>query len=309
MKLTAYSVLSDLNEDACTALREVGINLTLASSSIRPDENELIQLVQKYDILIIGAKEKMTKKVFDSCTKAKIIGTLSVGLDHFCSDFLSSEKIKIINCPTSNTVSVAEHTFALLLSLKKKIIDGNNSSIDGSGRAGINGYSRDLFGSTIGVIGAGNIASEVIKIAQVFNMKILCFTRTPEAHTNLSKYGVDFVDLDILLLQSDIVTIHLPLNGETKNILDSTRIDLMKENATFINTSRAALVDVPYLLSRADKYKQFMIGMDIDIDDYKELISKERSNIIITPHIAGVSLDAILRMDIDLAKSICNVII
>ena len=98
-------------------------------------------------------------------------------------------------------------------------------------------------------------------------MKILCFTRNPKAHTDLYKYGITFTDLNTLLSQSDIVTIHLPLNGDTKNILDSSKIDLMKENATFINTSRADLVDIDYLFSRADENKQFMIGMDIDIDD------------------------------------------
>lgn len=302
----AYSVLNDYSENACDLLKSVGINVTLASTSKRPDEDELVELVKKYDILIIGAREKMTSRVFNACTRTKIIGTLSVGLDHVCDDFLTSDTIEVINCPTSNTISVAEHTFALLLSLKKKIIDGNRSSIDGSGRSGVKGAPRDISGTILGVVGAGKIAKEVIKMGRAFNMKVLCNTRNPQLHNELLQYGVSFVELDELLTKSNIVTLHLPLNEQTKHIIHAEKIDLMKDTAVFLNTSRAQLVDIPYLIERATKNRKFLVGMDIDIDEYKGLFKEEISNVIITPHIAGVSLDAIIRMDYDLAFSIAE---
>ena len=308
MTLKAYSVLNDYSKEACTLLETVGIDVALASTTERPSENELIELVQKYDILIIGAKEKMTPQVFQACTQTKIVGTLSVGIDHICNEFLSSTLIKVINCPTSNIVSVAEHTFALLLALKKKIIVGNKSTIDGSGRKGINGLPHDIFGTVLGVIGAGRIATEVIRIAQAFKLQVICNTRNPQAHNDLLQYGIRFVDLDDLLSTSDIVTIHLPLTEQTRGILGALKIDLMKESAVFLNTSRAELVDIPYLVSRIEKKQKFFVGMDIDIDKYQDLLSTERNNLIITPHIAGISLDAIIRMDTELAHSIAAVV-
>lgn len=304
MKMKAYSVLTDYGTKACDLLASAGIDVTLANTTKRPNEDELIELVKTYDILIIGAREKMTSRVFAACSKTKIIGTLSVGLDHICDEFLCSEKIKVINCPSSNTVSVAEHAFALLLSLKKKIIEGNKSSLNGSGRNGINGMPRDLFESIIGVVGAGKIATEVIKIARAFRMKILCSTRTPDSHKNLLQYGVTFVELDELLSTSDIITIHLPLNSQTRQIINSDKIDLMKENATFLNTSRAELVDIPYLVNRARTNSKFLVGLDIDIDEYRDIFTKDYSNMVVTPHIAGVSFDSIIRMDYDLASYI-----
>lgn len=304
----AYSVLKDYSKNAVSLLNSTGVEVILADTFDRPDEDQLVELVQKNDILIIGAKEKMTSRVFKSCTRTKIIGTLSVGLDHICDDFLSSEDIKVVNCPTSNTVSVAEHTFALLLSLRKKIIAGNRSSIDGSGRNGIKGLPKDLFGSTIGIVGAGKIATEVIKLAYAFKMKILCNTRNPLAHNDLLQYGVRFVGLDELLSTSDVVSVHVPLSNQTHQLINATKIDLMKDSAIFLNTSRAQVVDISHLMLKASKSHNFYVGMDIDIDECKNIFSKEQDNVIITPHIAGVSLDAIVRMDYDLAKSITGII-
>lgn len=304
MVLTAYSVLNDYGKDAQQILESAGIKVTLAASTTRPNEEELISLVQKYDILIIGAREKMTKRVFDACTRTKIVGTLSVGVDHICPDFFNSNTIQVFNCPDSNTISVAEHTIGLILALKKRIIEGNDCTLRGSGRLGLTKKPRDLYGGTIGVIGAGRIGTAVIRMALAFHMRILCYTRNPQAHAKLLTFGVNFVDLDTLLSESDIITIHLPLTNETRMIIDARRINLMKDTAVFINTSRADLVDTPSLISRVDSCPGFSVGLDIDIDSYTTLFSKERRNLIVTPHIAGVSFDAILRMDTDLAQTI-----
>ena len=306
MKSKVYCVLNDYSEDACKLLETAGFEVCLSNKSTRPDETELIDLVQKYDVLIIGAREKMTEKVYHACTRTKIIGTLSVGLDHISDLFLSSSNITVLNCPTSNVISVAEHTIALILALKKRLVESNEHSLDGSGRKGMSGLTRDISCLTLGVIGAGRIATEVIRIANAFKLKILCFTRNPNAHENLLPFGVDYVTLDTLLSKSDIITIHLPLVADTRQIINAEKIKLMKNNAVFINTSRAELVDMDMLINRVDTVPQFMVGMDIDIDNYSHLLNKKRSNLLITPHTAGVSLDAIVRMDTEIAHAIIN---
>lgn len=306
MSYSAYSVLNDYGRDAVSILESAGVNVTLSSSTTRPNEEELISLVQQYDILIIGAREKMTRRVYDACTKTKIVGTLSVGVDHICADFLDSDRVTVFNCPNSNTISVAEHTLALILALKKRILEGYNSSVNGRGREGVSKKPRDLYNTTIGVIGAGRIGTAVIRLANAFHMRIMCNTRNPNAHMDLLDLGVEFVELDKLLSQSDIITIHLPLNSQTQMLINKERINMMKKNAVFINTSRADLVDIPSLMSKVFEYDSFFVGLDIDIEGYKEYFNEERSNLIVTPHIAGVSFDAILRMDSDLAKTIVD---
>ena len=125
--LKGYCVISDYSQEAIKMLEGTGIDLKVTVSDKRPDEDELKKLVQEYDILIIGAKEKMTSAVYNCVTRLKILGTLSIGMDHIAKEFLDSRKIKVFNCPKSNVISVAEHTFGLILALQKKVAEGNNA--------------------------------------------------------------------------------------------------------------------------------------------------------------------------------------
>lgn len=302
--LKGYCVISDYSKEAIRMFELAGIKLEISPSEKRPGEEELKKLVQEYDILIIGAKEKMTLAVYECATRLKILGTLSIGTDHIAEKFLSSRKIKVFNCPKSNVISVAEHTFGLILALQKKIVEGNNAAINGSGRNGINGLSHDLFGKKIGVIGAGKIAAEVINIAKAFHMDVLCYTFNPQKHFDLKCKGVNFVDLDMLLCESDIISVHLPLSELTEGLINDEKIKLVKKSAIFINTSRKQIMDISYLLEHADKNSNFGVGLDIDIEGLEEVIGKQRNNVLITPHIAGISLEAIIRMDTELAESI-----
>ena len=124
--LKAYSIIKNLDKKACEIIRNAGIQLDISNSDKRPDKNELVILLNEYDILIIGIEDKFTKDMLPITTKEKIIATLSVGLDHIDKVFLENDKIKIINCQNSNVISVAEHIFALILGLKKRIIEAND---------------------------------------------------------------------------------------------------------------------------------------------------------------------------------------
>ena len=306
--LKGYCVISDYSQAAIKMLESIGIDFKVTASDMRPDEDELKKLVLEYDILIIGAKEKMTSAVYNCATKLKILGTLSIGMDHIAKEFLDSKKIEVFNCPKSNVISVAEHTFGLILALQKKITEGHNAVIRGNGRNGINGLSHDLFGKKIGVIGAGKIATEVVNFAKTFHMELLGFTFNPQRHFDLKYKGVKFVELETLLRESDIVSVHLPLSELSERLINAEKINIMKESAIFINTSREQIVDTRYLIEHADKYSNFRVGLDIDVDGLEDIVGKYRDNVLITPHIAGVSLEAIIRMDTELADSITNYI-
>ncbi len=306
--LKAYSIIKDLNKKACEIIKNNGIQLDISNSDKRPDKEGLIKLLDKYDILIIGIEDKFTKDMLPSTTKKKIIATLSIGLDHIDNVFLENDNIKIINCQNSNVVSVAEHIFALILGLKKRIIEANDISLKGENRKKLSMKSNDITGSTLGVIGAGKISREVIRIAKVFDMNIICNTLNPELHEDLMKEGVKFMSLDEVLSNADIITINIPLNEENRNIISKEKIRLMKRTATFINTSRGELVDMNELIKYADENKTFNVGLDIDAENYKDILDIKRNNVIVTPHIAGVTKEAVERMDVEVANTLVKYI-
>ena len=302
--LKAYSIFKDLDKNACEILRNNGIQLELSDCEERPNKEEIIRLLNDYDILIIGVREKLTEDMLKMINNKKIIATLSIGIDHIDNSFFESDLIKVINCKTSNVISVAEHIFALILGLKKRIVEANEISIKGGTKRDLSARSNDISNSSIGIIGAGKISREVIKIPIVFKLRIYCNTLNPEKHQDLLKEGVEFVDLDKLLNISDIVTVNIPLNEESKNLISKNKIRLMKKTATFINTSRAEIVDMEELIKYADENDTFNVGLDIDVENYKEMLRTKRNNVIVTPHIAGVTKEAIERMDVELANNI-----
>lgn len=302
--LKAYSVFKDLDKKACEILTNAGVQLELSNCEERPNKEELLKLLKDYDILIIGVMEKMTKDMLCEIDKKKIIATLSIGVDHIDKSFFESDLINIINCQTSNVISVAEHIFALILSLKKRVIEANEIAMRGGTKKDLSARSNDINNSSIGIIGAGKISREVIKIAKVFKMKIYCNTLNPEKHKDLIEQGVEFLELDTLLSNSDIITVNIPLNEENNNLISKEKIRLMKKSATFINTSRAEIVDMNELIKYADENETFNVGLDIDAENYKEMLNVKRNNVIVTPHIAGVTKEAIKRMDVELANNI-----
>lgn len=174
----------------------------------------------------------------------------------------------------------------------------------GGTKKDLSARSNDISNSAIGIIGSGKISREVIKIAKVFNMKIYCNTLNPEKHQDLVEHGIEFLSLNELLSNSDIITVNIPLNEKNENLISKDKIRLMKNTATFINTSRAEIVDMNELIRYADENDTFNVGLDIDVEDYKEILNVKRNNVIVTPHIAGVTKEAIKRMDVELANNI-----
>lgn len=303
----AYSVISNLSQEAITILENNNIQLITNDSDNIPNTEQLITLLHEYDILIIGVKTIITKDILEHISSPKIIATLSIGLDHIDKEVREADFIHVINIKDANTISVAEHIFSLILGLNKRVYESNNLVLQQKGhKKNLHERPEDISNKKLGLIGAGNITKEVIKIAKVFNIQLSCYTRNPNNHKDLLDYGVAFKSLDEVLKESDIINVSIPLTEETKYLISKDKIELMKPTATFINTSRVDIVDTKALIEKADKYNTFYVGLDIDLDEHKELLSQYRDNVIITPHTAGVSKQAIERMDFELANNIVN---
>lgn len=303
----AFSVIKDLNKDAIDILKNNNIQLTINDSGYIPNTEELIALLQEYDVLIIGVKTIVTKDILEYINSPKIIATSSIGLDHIDKEVRESGLIHVINIKNANTISVAEHIFSLILGLNKRVYESNNLVLQQKGhKKNLHERPEDISNKKLGLIGAGNITKEVIKIAKIFNIQMSCYTRNPNNHKDLLEYGVVFKSLDEILKESDIINVSIPLTDETKYLIAKDKIELMKPTATFINTSRVDIVDTKSLIEKADKYNTFYVGLDIDLDEHKDLLSQYRDNVIITPHTAGVSKQAIERMEFELVNNIVN---
>lgn len=303
--MKAYCVFENFDERARKLIKNSGIELTVNSSKSRPNGEELIKLLEEYDILIIGVSSKLTADMIKYVKTPKIIATLSVVLDHIDNVFFESPLVEVVNIKLANTVSVAEHIFSLILALNKRVYESNNLVLNQKGhKSNVHEKPDDISNKTLGLIGAGNITQQVIKIAQAFNMKMKCYTKDTDKYQKLLKDKVEFTNLEEVLKESDIINVSIPLNDETKKLIAKEEINLMKPTATFINTSRAEVVDNNALIEYADKHDTFYVGLDIDVDNYEELFSKYRPNVIVTPHTAGTSKQAIERMDLELANKI-----
>jgi phosphoglycerate dehydrogenase-like enzyme len=259
----------------------------------RPTQEEFEEIVKDYDGVIIGRLHFINKKVLET-SNLKFVGLIAKGSDNIDKEECAKKNVTVFYTPEANITSVAEHVIALMLSLSKNIVN-----LDKHIREGLFDEHRyttiDVREKTLGVIGAGPIAAEVIKRAKSFAMKILCYTKHPDNHKDLE---VEFVSLNKLLEASDFISVNIPYNNETHNIIGEKEFSLMKKTAFLINTSRGGVVSEK---ATVDALKNKIIaGAGIDVYEEEPTHNKELfelDNVILTPHVAGVSKEALDRME------------
>jgi D-lactate dehydrogenase len=273
-------------------------------------------------------KSKLTPEMFKKLPKLRLIVTRSTGFDHINIRAAKKRKVTICNVPTYGANTVAEHTFALILALSRNTHKSylraahNNFTIEG-----LKGF--DLKGKTIGVVGAGNIGKNVIRIARGFQMKVLAMDRHHDESlaTDLSFL---YVDLNTLLKKSDIVSLHVPYTKDNHHMINKRTLSKMKRGSILINTARGKLVDTEALI-KALESKQ-IAGAGLDVIEGEKMIKEEKQlvyepekfkdllqlaedhillskdNVIFTPHIAFYSQEALVRIIEETADNILGFI-
>ncbi len=246
----------------------------------------------------------------------RFIATRSTGYDHLDVAACQARGIVVSNVPTYGENTVAEHTFGLILSLSRTIHQAYSRTIRGDfSLAGLRGF--DLKGRTLGVVGTGHIGLHVIRIGRGFGMDVIAYD-VREQPLLAEVLGFHYVSLDELLEQSDIVTLHVPYLPGTHHLLDRERMSRMKRGSLLINTARGAIVDTDALLWALDE--GIIAGAGLDVIEGEELIAEERlllrqdvaadqlqaairghvllrrENVVITPHIAFDSQEALQRI-------------
>ncbi len=263
----------------------------------------LIPQVQDADILI-NSFDKIDKSFIDSCPNLKLVQQSGIGVDGIDIDYCSRKSIYVANVPMANAISVAEHTFLLMLYLVKniKISLFNSQANTGSFvRRQQDRMGSELLGKTLLIIGLGVTGIEVAKRAKAFGMKVIAVTKHPFTKTEGGNkkyfvdnlYGVD--KLSEVIQRADITSIHVPLNRETENMIGSNELNLMKQSAYLINVARAQVVNKDALLKSLKEEKIAGAAFDVfwkePVDSNDELLKLD--NFLLTPHIAGWTHEAI----------------
>jgi D-lactate dehydrogenase len=270
------------------------------------------------DILAVFIHSKVSKDILKKLPKVKLVTTMSTGFDHIDLKECAKKKIIACNVPAYGDITVAEHTFALILALSRKIVDAvertRKSHFNVDGLCGF-----DLKGKTLGVVGTGKIGRNVAHIgAAGFGMKVIAHDMFPN-YDLAKECGFTYVPLDKLLSESDVITFHVPLTKESTHLLNMKNISKVKKGALLINTSRGAVIETKAIVDGLRRGILSGVGLDVleeecDIKEEKELLCEEYKktcdyqtlleqhvllempNVYITPHSAFYSKEALQRI-------------
>ncbi len=279
---------------------------------------ETVSKAKGADAIAVFIYSKVDKSAVSRMPKLKFVTTMSTGFDHIDLKACSARKIAVSNVPAYGDITVAEHTFALILAVTRRIVD--SVARTRKGRFEFEGLcGTDLNGKTLGVVGTGRIGRNVAHIGGCgFGMKVIAYDIYP--NEKLAKEcGFRYVPFEKLLAESDVITFHVPLTKETTHMLNKKNLNKVKKGAVLINTSRGAVIETGAILEGATKGIFSGVGLDVleeecAIKEETELLSKgfkkscdvktllaehvllAQPNVYITPHSAFYSKEALQRI-------------
>lgn len=294
--MTELYISDVIHEDVLADIRKNA----LVHVGYGPDKVNYLDVSENIDAVILRA-ETFTREMIEASPSLKIISRHGVGTDNVDIPAASENGVWVTSTPGSNSNAVAEHVFALLLSLTRQVVPAANrvlAGIWGEGRGDLVGF--ELSGRTLGIVGFGAIGKRVAAIARAFGMNVLASDPIARAE-DVAAAGAELVDLDILYGQADIITLHAPLLPGTRHMISTRELDLMKSTAMVINTSRGGLIDEGALvdaLANGDIAAAALDVLEAESIDMKDPLSHnsvalhEVPSLLVTPHIAGQTREA-----------------
>ena len=256
------------------------------------DEDEIIDVCKDADA-ILAEYAPFTKDVLKQLKKCKIISNTSIGVDNIDASAANDLGIAVANVPGYCTYEVAEHTMALILAYRRNIVTYNCTVKNNVWDIGAVPPMRRIAGQVLGLVGFGSIAQNVAIRAKSFGMRVITHSSTPPEL--IHSYGVESVELDYLLHESDIISSHVPLNEKTIGFFDKKKFQSMKKIPLFVNTSRGKVVNEEDLVEALEK--RYISGAALDVlaeeppAESNRLLKME--NVMITPHAGFYSIEAL----------------
>ncbi len=252
---------------------------------------DIVAIIGDYDAMIVRSQTTVTADIIKAGKKLQIIGRAGVGVDNIDTNAASQHGIIVVNAPTGNTVSAAEHTIALMLSLARNIPQANASLKSGKWqRADFMG--TEVKGKTLGIVGLGNVGSEVARRARGLEMKLIGYDPIISAD-RAANLQVELVPLAQLIKESDFITLHIPLIESTKNIIGEKELAIVKPNVRIINAARGGLIDNDALVKAVKEKRVAGAAIDVfEIEPCTESPLFECDKIIVTPHLGASTTEA-----------------
>ena len=268
-------------------------------------ESELVMIIPEFSALVVRSQTKVTAQILNAGARLRVVGRAGVGVDNVDVETATRRGIIVLNAPGGNTVSTAEHTFSLLLSVARKIPQAD-ASMRGKSWDRKNFEGIELYDKTLSVIGMGRIGSELSRRAIAFGMRVIAYDPYLSA-ARARTLQVELVDeLDDLLASADFISLHTPLTEETHHIVDATRLEKTKRGVRVINCARGGLIDEDALAEALHSGQ--VGGAALDVFEIEPLPSdsplRTAPNLVLTPHLGASTAEAQESVGIEIAQSI-----
>jgi D-3-phosphoglycerate dehydrogenase len=262
----------------------------------------LAEILADYDALIVRSSTQATAELLRAGKRLRVVGRAGIGVDNVDVPAATELGILVVNAPTANLMSATEHTFALLLSLARRVPEADASTKAGGWDRKLTGV--ELQGKTLGIVGYGRIGQKVAERARAFEMQVVAYD--PYLNAELAqRLGVELLALDDLLVRADVVTLHTPLTAETRNLLGRERLARMRKGALLINCGRGGVIDEEALLAALQSGHLGGAALDVFAEEPpvdRRLVQHPR--VVVTPHLGAQTREAQERISIETAERV-----
>lgn len=303
MKIIVTELIWSEGLDVLKIMGEVTYNPDLWKS------DKLLAAIGDADAVIVRNQTKVTKEFLAAGPRIKVVGRLGVGLDNIDLEACAQSGVKVVFARNANAVSVAEYVFAAMLGFSRRL-DLTTDDVKKGNWSRKQFTLSELQGKTLGLIGVGEIGTRLASRAKAFGINIIGYDPfLPPYELACSDFGVQLTDLKDVLTQSDFVSLHVPLTDKTRNLINKDSLALMKPTSVIINTSRGEIINETDLYNALKNNE--IAGAALDV------LSKEPpeespllmlDNIILSPHIAGLTKEAQVRTSVLVARELCKVL-
>src|SRR4051812_7501821 len=288
-----------LDPSGLVLFEQAGVEIHQLTTEERP---RLPEILADFDALVVRSSTQATAELLKAGKRLKVVGRAGIGVDNVDVAAATELGILVVNAPTANLMSATEHTFALLLSLARRIGEADSSMKAGEWNRKLTGI--ELQGKTLGIIGFGRIGQRVADRARGFEMKILAYDPFLDAAA-ARRLEVELLPLDDLLARADAITFHTPPTKESRNLPNRERIARMKKGALVVNCGRGGVIDEEALLEALESGHLGGAALDVFAEEPpKDLRLVRHKKVVATPHLGAQTVEAQERISIETAQMV-----
>lgn len=295
--LITTSSFGEYENSVFDLFKNAGLSYELNPFMRKLTEDEVLDLVSSHDpVGILAGVEPLTERVFEAARKLKVVSRCGIGLDNVDMDSAEKSKIIVTNTPDGPTISVAELTLGLILTLLRQIHLSDSAIRQNKWYRPMGNL---LHGKTVGIIGCGHIGTYLAKLVKPFNCKIIGYDPFVKQHED-----IELVTVEGLVKSSDVISLHIPYSNETHHFINSSRLRMMKKEAVIINAARGGIVDEAALVKALEEKQIAGAALDcFELEPYKgELINCDK--VLLTGHIGSYAIEGRISMELQSVKNL-----